>query len=252
MIDKSEIRCRFRRSVDSYDDNAHVQKEIVEKLYMLLEKYQQHRPSGVLEIGCGTGLFTRKLQQGLQPERLFINDLVEEMCVKTAGICQLDSSHCFVGDAETIQLDGIFDLIVSASTFQWFTNPAATFKKLADHLNSGSLMVFSTFGKDNLLELRPTAGSGLAYHTTEELEELLSPHFEILFTEESLHRLSFADPLLILQHLKKTGVNAANPTPSVWTKGRIRQFTQDYRSLFLSGGKYPLTYHPIYFVCRKK
>ena len=36
MIDKTEIECRFRRSVDSYEDNATVQKWIVQRLVELL------------------------------------------------------------------------------------------------------------------------------------------------------------------------------------------------------------------------
>ena len=39
MIDKTEIECRFRRSVDSYEDNATVQKWIVQRLVELLQEY---------------------------------------------------------------------------------------------------------------------------------------------------------------------------------------------------------------------
>ena len=41
MIDKTEIECRFRRSVDSYEDNATVQKWIVQRLVELLQYGEQ-------------------------------------------------------------------------------------------------------------------------------------------------------------------------------------------------------------------
>ena len=51
MIDKTEIECRFRRSVDSYEDNATVQKWIVQRLVELLQEYVPYS-SRTLEIGC--------------------------------------------------------------------------------------------------------------------------------------------------------------------------------------------------------
>lgn len=85
MVDKAEVKCRFRRSVESYEDNAYVQKAIVNRLYELLQDHLSYTPRKVLEIGCGTGLLTRKLLTALSSGQLFINDLVEEMCSKTAG-----------------------------------------------------------------------------------------------------------------------------------------------------------------------
>lgn len=40
-MDKTEIKCRFRRSVESYEENATVQKLIAERLFQLLEKYSE-------------------------------------------------------------------------------------------------------------------------------------------------------------------------------------------------------------------
>ena len=38
MIDKTEIECRFRRSVDSYEDNATVQKWIEQRQVEILKE----------------------------------------------------------------------------------------------------------------------------------------------------------------------------------------------------------------------
>lgn len=250
MIDKAEIECRFRRSVDSYDENAIVQKLIVNQLRALLKKYLSQPVRNTLEIGCGTGLLTSTICEMFQTN-LYVNDLVSEMCHRTAYKCDIPDSHCLIGDVEALELKGKYDLIVSSSTFQWFTRPADTFSKLSAHIEPSGFLIFSTFGCENLKELRSVTGQGLAYHTPETLAGLLSPYFDILYTGEDFHTLSFADPIEILRHVKYTGVNAT-ASPQIRTKGGMLQFTQEYKRLFLSDGCYPLTYHPLYFVCRKK
>lgn len=250
MVDKTEIECRFRRSVNSYDDNATVQKRIVQHLTELLHEYVLHS-SRTLEIGCGTGLLSEKISRLWEEQQFWVNDLVEQMCRKTTDRCQLPASHGLTGDIEHMPLTGKFDLIVSASTFQWLAHPRATFTKLADHLNPNGWLVFSTFGKDNFKELKAVTGQGLEYRSIAELRTLLSSAYDILYTEEQIHTLKFPDPLDILQHVKKTGVNA-NGLSTAWTKGHLREFCEDYKVRFLTEGYCPLSYHPIYLVCRKK
>ena len=160
MIDKTEIECRFRRSVDSYEDNATVQKWIVQRLVELLQEYVPYS-SRTLEIGCGTGLLSEKINRLWEDQQFWVNDLVEQMCRKTIDRCQLPVSHGLNGDIEQIPLTGKFDLIVSASTFQWLAHPRATFAKLAAHLNTNGWLIFSTFGKNNFKELKAVTGQGL-------------------------------------------------------------------------------------------
>lgn len=252
IIDKTEIKHRFGRSVESYDNNAHVQKIIIEKLCRLLKEWCPEMPAKVLEVGCGTGLLTENIIRDFSPNHLVINDLVDTMCIKTACRCGLSSECCMEGDIEELTLRNEFELILSASTFQWFTRPEETFARLASALVPEGWLLFSTFGKNNLSELRTVAGAGLVYYSREELADLLAPHFDILHTEESLHTLYFTHPLEILQHLKKTGVNSGGNSAGMWTKGRINKFVEGYINAFSENKRLPLSYHPIYFVCRKK
>ena len=206
MIDKTEIECRFRRSVDSYEDNATVQKWIVQRLVELLQEYVPYS-SRTLEIGCGTGLLSEKINRLWEDQQFWVNDLVER--------------------------------------------PRATFAKLAAHLNTNGWLIFSTFGKNNFKELKAVTGQGLEYRSIGELSAWLSSEYDILYTEEQIHTLKFSDPLDILRHVKKTGVNATS-LPTAWTKGRLHEFCEDYKIRFLTDGYCPLSYHPLYLVCRKK
>lgn len=249
-MDKKLISQRFRRSVESYEENAPVQKEIAQRLLELLQTFLKEQPRHVLEIGCGTGLLTRKITTLLPSGSLYINDLVEEMCLKAATGSHIPFNRCLPGDIEEMALPRTFSLCVSASTFQWFARPAETFRKLASHLSPEGLLVFSTFGPGNLPELSEFTEKGLSYLSYEELTRLLSPYFDILHFEDDYRKLYFPEPLDILRHLKKTGVNAS-ASSSLWTKGHLRHFTLFYENKFEKNA-YPLTYHPLYFVCCKK
>lgn len=250
MIDKAEIKHRFRRSIESYEENASVQRKIADYLFGLLARFLDYPPQRVLEIGCGTGLFTRRLRERIQPSVLYVNDLVEEVCLRTAERCGIPFTHCLAGDIEERELPGSFDLIVSSSTFQWFASPSETLGKLASHLSPGGLLAFSTFGPRNMAELRPFACNGLQYHSKRELTACLASRFEILCFEEQCEQLYFAEAVDVLRHLKKTGVNATGSSV-FWTKATLQQFACRYEKDG-SGERFPLTYHPMYFVCRRK
>lgn len=250
-MNKAEIEFRFSKSIESYDENAFAQKLIIEHLMALLKKYAPLSVSRILEVGCGTGLLTEQLSLQWKDAKLIINDLVNGMCCKAATRCLLPLDNCIAGDIESVTLDDKFDLIVSASTFQWLAHPAETFDRLSRHLNTNGLLVFSTFGRDNLIELKTITGNGLVYRTTDEMTNLLTPCFEILHSEENRYTLEFNEPLEILKHIKNTGVNATNPI-QMWTKKRLNEFAEEYTLRFRNNDKYPLTYHPQYFICRKK
>ena len=249
-INKEEVEQRFRRSRASYSHHARVQKMIVDRMVPMILSSVKRVPEKILEIGCGTGLLTSQLQRTFPNVDLYLNDLVEELCYHAATINQVPQTCCFPGDVEKLFLPLSFDLIASASTFQWFTTPEETFMKLSKQLEQNGVLVFSTFGKFNLQEIRLTTGGGLDYRSKEELEKMLKPYFKIEGMEEELHTLEFDSPLAVLQHLKKTGVNVSGDS-TIWTKGRVDAFIKDYNARFAVDGKVTLTYHPFYFVCRK-
>ena len=248
-INKEEVEQRFRRSRVSYNDNARVQKMVVDRMVPMILSSVERVPEKILEIGCGTGLLTSQLQRTFPSDGLYLNDLVEELCYHAATVNHVPLKHCFPGDVEKLFLPLSFDLIASASTFQRFTTPEETFKKLSKRLEQRGVLVFSTFGKFNLREIRLTTGGGLDYWNKEELEKMLKPYFEMI--EEEFHMLEFDTPLAVLQHLKKTGVNVSGDS-TIWTKGRVDAFIKDYNARFAIDGKVALTYHPLYFVCRRK
>ena len=79
-MDKALIRSRFAKASGSYLGQATVQRGIALRMADLIGQYvpaESHRR--VLEIGCGTGLFTRAYLRRWHPERMLLNDLCPEM-----------------------------------------------------------------------------------------------------------------------------------------------------------------------------
>ena len=148
-IDKAKVACCFGKSVESYEQHAHVQKEIAAHLAGLAGDYVKPLPAKVLEVGCGTGLLTGSIKRLWTGCDLWINDLVEGMCIKSAARFCIPASHCLVGDIEEIPLPGNMDCLLSASVFQWLLHPQATYARLAESLSAGGWLMFSTFGEDN-------------------------------------------------------------------------------------------------------
>ncbi|MDR2414305.1 MAG: malonyl-ACP O-methyltransferase BioC [Odoribacteraceae bacterium] len=249
-IDKEEIKQRFKRSEATYNANAIVQRHAASRLARMLAATLNYVPTSVLEIGCGTGFLTEELRAIFPEKVLYLNDIVDEICLKTAERNGVPPARCLPGDIEKISLPS-FDLVISASTFQWLSDAPAVFEKLAGTLKRGKLMLFSTFGKYNLREIRLTTGGGLNYRSQDELIDLLSPWFKVTEILEEFRLIEFPDPLAILQHLKRAGTNVSGDR-SIWTKKRVDEFIVDYNTRFAMDGKVTLTYHPLYLVCKKK
>jgi len=83
MIDKKRVRQTFQRAAASYEDQAIIQHRVADHLLGLLDRFAESAEiNRVLEIGCCTGLLTRKLAgQYRAIMELVLNDLVESFAV---------------------------------------------------------------------------------------------------------------------------------------------------------------------------
>lgn len=262
MIDQLAIR--FSRSIPTYNNAAVIQEEMAVKLTaMILEVGTSF--DHVYEIGAGTGLLTRMLVSSLDISSLWVNDLCEAMQQPISSVLQEfpDLRWEFVaGDAEKLIIPGQLDLVASSAVFQWFDHLPDFLQKMAGQINEHGILAFSTFGEQNLHECKSISGKGINYIPLKQVKEMVGHHFEILHFEETLKVLYFDSALDVLRHLKQTGVNSfgkipANEneeiyTPNIWTKKHLYAFCSQYEQQFRFNQKYPLTYHPAWFICRKK
>lgn len=250
MMDKQRIRARFSKAAPSYHSAAIAQHKIAKKMISLMQDIIQIKPHKVLEIGCGTGLFTRLILQHFKPEQMVLNDISPAMRTEVMDI--LTAPHIFIcADAESYTFPNDITLITSCSTVQWFSNLPAFFQNCAAALPDSGILAFTTFGEDNLYEINTITHEGLTYRSKPELiAELLTLNYEILAAQEEHLKLYFESPMQVLVHLKQTGVTGIKNYR--WTSQKLQAFCNKYSFLYGTEKGVSLTYHPIYIIAKKK
>ncbi|MEV8466051.1 methyltransferase domain-containing protein [Fluviibacterium sp. DFM31] len=243
----------FRRGLPTYGRDARAQARIAAYLAALIRAHAVPRPARVLEFGCGTGFLTRHLLDDLHPGQFWVNDLLPETADLLAPRLRAHPGAAFFlpGPIQSIDLPARLDLIASASTVQWFDDPAREVARLCRQLAPGGLLALSGFGPDQFHELQALGSTAAApgYVAPGEWAGILPKEMTLLHVEDRHMRLAFPDAPAVLRHLRSTGVNAG--AGQIWSKGRLSRFETSYRDRFARLGALPVTYHPVFVLARR-
>ena len=254
-IDKNLVKQRFTRSLKTYSDQAVVQQQTAEKMVQELIATTGNRFPQILEIGCGTGILTRLIEQQLTYESLLANDLAPQC---NEHVATINNCHFVPGDIETQEYpQQKFDLIISNATFQWFDHLGDALKKFSNWLKPGGIMAFSTFGPENIKELAMLGGRSLKYLSHPETVAITQQDFSLIFEHEDVITLEFITPLAALKHLKATGVNSLpehndRANISISTKSALKTFSEAYIKTHSTQHGVSLTYHPLIIIAKQQ
>lgn len=135
------IAARFSAAAQCYEQAASIQKQAAIEFDAWLAHQGAGIPTGIAEIGCGTGFLTRLLHARYPGARLLATDLAPAMvdyCRTSLGhIANLQFSVC---DGRYATFEPAPDWIVSAMCLQWF-DPLQPV--LAHHLAQSRVLAFS-------------------------------------------------------------------------------------------------------------
>jgi len=219
----------FNKNFSTYDDNAIVQKQVAKKLINLINnKFKKTNYPKVIELGCGTGIFTRYVINNLEVEKLNLNDYFD-----TREYLTDIKYHEFIKEDMSECLKEKYDLVISSSSFQWVDDLENLFQNISETTNK---LAFSVYLKGNLKEIQEHFNVSLNYKTRKEIILLLKKYFSKVESLEEEKIVEFKGPLDALRHLKKTGVGINSNS----TVHKIRTFKD--KSLSYSVG---------YFLCSK-
>lgn len=250
IVDKDTMATRFASAIDTYNKaSEQVQQKIAQALYKVLKSAANVEGlcGDILEIGCGTGALTRLYTGECAPaSRIELWDIAH---TDAAGIYDKAISRCC--DAEVAirrrQPRSAY-YILSSSTIQWFNSPKSFLEQCARVLLPGGYIAFSTFVQGNLPELLEACPQ-LDRHlpTADEWRAMLPPTLEPLVCQPSVVTITMDSTRDILEHLRRTGVNAlAHGTDAVAMVRRIlRQYPHN------ENGSCTLTYYPLIIIARK-
>lgn len=146
----------FGARAETYDEHADLQRGVAERLAGLLPQRASPR---VLELGCGTGLFSRHLLARYPDGAFLLTDLAPSMVEQCR--CNLPNAHkrrvsFEVMDAARPTADGPFDLIATSMTLHWLADPAAALAALRLRLAPSGVLIYATISGQSFPEWRAT------------------------------------------------------------------------------------------------
>ncbi len=248
LIDKQLIKTKFEKCQLNYDNHAKCQHQAAQRLLDKWKEIDKSTGMSVYEIGCGSGIFTKLYAPIFHPKTICLNDIIEIRKNFFSGIdCPLSY---FCADAEYEYPRNVFERIVSSSAIQWFENTSAWLNNIRDTLADEGLIVLSTFGKDNLAEMRLVTPFSLNYLSVQDWQNALANSgFLPLILEEEKIQHQFDSPIDLINSLRHTGVNGIITGSPESPKQLISKIQENIPRD--ENGRFQLTYNPIYIIAKK-
>jgi malonyl-CoA O-methyltransferase len=151
-LDKKKVAQSFSRAAATYDSVAQLQRDIGTQLFSRLPAALSAQ-STLLDIGSGTGFFTRQLATQYGESHIIGLDIAEGM-LRYSSV-QQEGINWLCADAESLPLaNNSVDVIFSSLAIQWCNNLPQLMAELARVLKPGGQVHIATLGPDTLHELK--------------------------------------------------------------------------------------------------
>ncbi len=261
---KRDVQRSFGNAAASYDENACLQREIVNRLFERLD-YIKLEPRRVLDLGSGTGYVSEKCRVRFSKSELIALDLAPEMLqfarsrlphtpVLARLLGQSQRQHFICGDAEKLPIaNDSIDAVLSSATLQW-CDPEAVSREVARILKPTGLFMFTTFGPDTLKELRsafravddkPHINEFVDMHDLGDI--LVAAGFADPVMDQETITLTYVDLKSMMRELKGIGAHNVLPDRSRGLMGKTQwqRLTNAYERFRLNG-RLPSSYEVVY------
>jgi len=236
MTYKEAVRNSFSRYARHYDRYSDIQRICASRL---ISKIRSGPLGRILDVGCGTGCYTRLLRDKFPHSKIKAVDVSPEMIEVAAEKLKDTGVEFEVIDGEEVRLDEEYDLITSNASFQWFVDLEGALTKYRAALSMGGIILFSAFGPLTFRELQDSVRclSGTEFSVVSSgftgrsgLEKILDGIFDDTEVEEMIHRQDHGSVTELLRNIKYTGVRADGiPWKRMWTARALSGLEDIYR-----------------------
>jgi malonyl-CoA O-methyltransferase len=201
----------FSRRAGTYDAESHIQQWVAERLAAQLPSTLQ---GCVVELGCGTGLWTARLCRHYPENPIFCTDPAPEM-VAQARKKALSNVTWAVGQAQAVTFPADTGLVTANACLHWLPSPAKSLTALLDRIPLHSAIALSLFGPGTFSELSAVLSAcgkktvrlpAQSFLDAESLATLCSPYRLVLTRWECKRR--FPSVHSLLRSIHRTGTHA--------------------------------------------
>jgi malonyl-CoA O-methyltransferase len=257
LPDKRQVAASFSKAAASYDSVAELQRAVGSELLSRLPQNDVD-PSRWLDLGSGTGYFSRQLAQRLPASEGIALDIAEGMLrhARPSG----GAAHFVAGDAERMPLrDESVGLIFSSLAVQWCSDFGAVLSEARRVLQPGGVFAFASLCAGTLYELRDSwqAVDGMVhvnrFRALEDYQRLCAQSgLNVRSLNVLPHVLHYPDVRSLTHELKALGAHNINPgRPGGLTgRARIQALIAAYETFREQAGL-PATYQVVYAVLEK-
>ena len=256
LPDKRQVAASFSRAADSYDSVAGLQRAIGHELLKRLPP--DMAANAWLDLGCGTGYFSRALAQRFGVGEGAAVDIAEGMLKHAQPLA--GAKHFIAGDAEALPLrSNSRDLIFSSLALQWCGDFARVLAEARRVLQPSGVLAFSSLCVGTLAELRASwqAVDGLVHvnqfrHFADYQRLCAASGLRLLSLHTQPQVLHYPDVRGLTGELKALGAHNLNPgRPGGLTgRARVRGLLAAYEAFRQPQGL-PATYQVVYAVLQK-
>ena len=252
------ISRKFSRAAGTYDSFSHVQKKCAARLAGTLPA--GFDPAAILELGCGTGNYTRLLRRAFPRAQMWVLDFSQAM-VEYAREKLGDAAglHFLCADGEEFlaSRNTSYDLITSNATLQWFEDLDKTFFNAANVLSEKGLLHISLFGPETLAELGQAFQEALevpvdlpasSFASLGDIQGLAEKHFRRVHCEQDFITRRYVSLPDLLRHIQKTGAGGFQQAMPMLTKSRLAKV----KDWFVARGGYEVRYEVFYLTAGLK
>lgn len=255
-MDKLAVAKCFSDAAAHYDQSAHLQRTVADRLLEQVQYLNVANGSVVADLGTGTGYCLPTLLERFKPKTLYGLDLSHAM---------LRQAQSRTPQIEPIQADleappfapKSLDLAVSSLAVQWLDAPEPFVSRMSNALKPGGYLALATLGPRTLGELKhawslvdDTRHVNTFHSAVDWLDALWDSSLEIQLWREERLEVRYESPMQLLQELKGIGANHVERSGSAKGSG-LRRMLKQYQGFRRSDGRYPATWDVFYLIVRK-
>ena len=242
-IEKSS-KLYFDNASETYTKNMHIQYEVFTKVLALIDGLPIQ---SITDIGCGTGIITRKLHEHFNSQLTTGIDTSTTMIAHARRHFESDILKFYQKSALDFTDQDNADLVFSNATFQWIPDLELLFKNFKSTCNPKTTIAFSMFLPQTYQELLSGLRSVIdntitipaeRFKPENQIKEICQSFFPTATFYNHTITHHYANIIELLTIIKRTGSKDSN-APIHFTPQKLKALETWFQNTY---GKIPATY----------